>query len=209
MKTEPMQHSPGKVSYTDPTASIQLSRQLSCLIEGLHPDRRIAVVCLGTDRSTGDSLGPLAGSALSKFHSSSFDLYGTLEEPVHAKNLDETLERIHWNLRDPFIIGIDACLGQPASIGCIQVAEGPVRPGSGVNKELSPVGDIHISGVVNVAGFMEYLVLQTTRLHVVMRMAELIARSVYRAVAISARGQSAPPISHPDDIKAHPTTNTL
>ncbi|MDB4868439.1 MAG: yyaC, partial [Cohnella sp.] len=192
-----------------PTASIQLAGQLSCLIEVVHPDRRIAVVCLGTDRSTGDSLGPLAGSALSKFHSSSFDLFGTLEEPVHAKNLDETLERIHWNLRDPFMIGIDACLGQPASIGCIQVAEGPIRPGSGVNKELSPVGDIHISGVVNVAGFMEYLVLQTTRLHVVMSMAELIARSVYRAVAISSRGQSVPPIHHWDHIKAHPTTNTL
>jgi putative sporulation protein YyaC len=188
----PAHQPPLKVAYTDPTASLQLAGCLNGFIDELHPDMRITVVCLGTDRSTGDSLGPLAGSALRKFHSSSFEVYGTLEEPVHAKNLDETLEQIHRNVRDPFIIGIDACLGQPASIGTIQIANGPIRPGSGVHKELSPVGDIHISGVVNVAGFMEYLVLQTTRLHVVMCMADLIARSVYRAVTVSAKGQQAP-----------------
>ncbi|TJY41104.1 spore protease YyaC [Cohnella pontilimi] len=192
MKIMPAHLPPTKVAYTDPTASLQLAGCLSGYIEELHPDTRITVVCLGTDRSTGDSLGPLTGSALRKFHSDTFDVYGTLEEPVHAKNLDESLLHIRRNVRHPFIIGIDACLGQPASIGCIQIASGPIRPGSGVHKELSPVGDIHISGVVNVAGFMEYLVLQTTRLHVVMCMADLIARSVYRAVTASARGQVSP-----------------
>jgi putative sporulation protein YyaC len=187
MKLETALDMPLKVVYTDPAASIQLVRQLSGFLEELPPNRRIAVVCLGTDRSTGDSLGPLAGSALSKFHSSSFDLFGTLEEPVHALNLDETLARIHAKIQDPFIIGIDACLGRAASVGCIQVGQGPLRPGAGVHKELPPVGDMYITGVVNVAGFMEYVVLQNTRLHVVMRMAELIARTVFRAVSLSAR----------------------
>jgi hypothetical protein len=34
---------------------------------------------------------------------------------------------------------------------------------------------MHIVGVVNVGGFMEYLVLQNTRLSLVMRMAEVIS----------------------------------
>jgi putative sporulation protein YyaC len=181
-----------KVSYTSPTASLQLAGRLSSLLDDLDPDRRIAVVCLGTDRSTGDSLGPLAGSALSKYHSQSFELFGTLEEPVHAKNLDKTLEHIYSTMRDPFIIGVDACLGRAASVGCIEVGAGPVCPGSGLRKELPAVGDIHIAGVVNVGGLMEYLVLQSTRLHVVMGMAELIARSVFRAVVISSGGHRKP-----------------
>jgi putative sporulation protein YyaC len=193
MKIIPMHDIPLKVPYTDPTASLQIARQLRVLIEAIHPDKRIAIVCLGTDRSTGDSLGPLTGTALSKYHSSAFDLFGTLEEPVHAMNLDETLENLHRQVRHPFIIGIDACLGKAASVGSVQVGIGPIRPGSGVNKDLTPVGDIHISGVVNVGGFMEYYVLQNTRLHVVMRMAELISRSLFRAVSIQSRNSMQSP----------------
>jgi putative sporulation protein YyaC len=122
------------------------------------------------------------GSALRRYHYPAFDLFGTLEEPVHAMNLDDTLEGIYHSFHSPYIIGIDACLGKAASIGYIQIGDGPIRPGAGVNKELSPVGDIHISAVVNVGGFMENVVLQTTRLHVVMRMSELISRSLFRAI---------------------------
>jgi len=64
------------------------------------------------------------------------------------------------------------------SIGYITVGEGPLKPGAGVNKELPQVGDAYITGVVNVGGFMEYLVLQNTRLSLVIRMADAIARGV-------------------------------
>ena len=59
-----------------------------------------------------------------------------------------------------------------------QVAEGPLKPGTGVNKDLPPIGDAHITGIVNVGGFMEYLVLQNTRLSLVIRMAEAIAGGI-------------------------------
>lgn len=173
---------PFKIAYTESAASRLLTDWLSRHMKWLPIDRRIVVVCLGTDRSTGDSLGPIAGTALRKFRSASFDLYGTLEEPVHAMNLEETLETINRKYRHPFVIGIDACLGKASSVGHIQIGEGPIRPGAGVNKELPPVGDIHISGVVNIGGFMEYFVLQNTRLHLVISMAELIAESLHNAV---------------------------
>ncbi|MDU5948577.1 MAG: spore protease YyaC, partial [Paenibacillus macerans] len=66
--------------------------------------------------------------------------------------------------------------------GSIQVVQGPLRPGAGVNKELPPVGDIHLTGIVNVGGFMEYFVLQNTRLSLVMRLADIIANCVYTAI---------------------------
>jgi putative sporulation protein YyaC len=63
-------------------------------------------------------------------------------------------------------------------VGYISVGEGPIRPGSGVNKELAPVGDMFVTGIVNFGGFMDFLILQNTRLHVVMRMADLIASGI-------------------------------
>ncbi|MBB6637213.1 spore protease YyaC [Cohnella thailandensis] len=182
MLSSPTNTPPLKVSYTDPTASMQISARLIRYFHQLRDGRRLAIVCLGTDRSTGDSLGPLAGTALSKFSSRHFDLYGTLAEPVHARNLDETLSRLHREIERPYIVGIDACLGKSASVGCILLGEGPIHPGAGVNKQLTPVGDVHLSAVVNVGGFMEYHVLQSTRLHVVVSMAELIAASLMDAV---------------------------
>ncbi|MFY9218842.1 MAG: DUF1256 domain-containing protein, partial [Tepidanaerobacteraceae bacterium] len=52
---------------------------------------------------------------------------------------------------------------------------GSLKPGAGVNKKLPPVGNFHITGVVNVGGFMEYLVLQNTRLFTVMKMVDIIS----------------------------------
>lgn len=84
-------------------------------------------------------------------------MYGTLDDPIHAVNLEEKLIEIYAKHNDPYLIGIDACLGRLKSVGVIQVGNGPVRPGAGVNKELPAVGNIHITGIVNVSGFMEFL----------------------------------------------------
>jgi putative sporulation protein YyaC len=143
--------------------------------------RPIVFVCIGTDRSTGDSLGPLIGTLLEEKRLHSFYVYGTLDEPIHAVNLEEKLKEIHAKHHDPFIIGIDACLGRLKNVGAIQLGNGPVRPGAGVNKELPPVGEIHITGIVNVSGFMEFFVLQNTRLSLVMKMAKTIANGIYHA----------------------------
>ncbi|ADU32546.1 spore protease YyaC [Evansella cellulosilytica] len=144
-------------------------------------NQQIIIVCIGTDRSTGDSLGPLVGTKLLERGCKRFPVFGTLEKPVHAKNLEETLSSIQLNYDNPFIIGIDACLGRHSSVGYMTVSEGPVKPGAAVNKVLPDVGNIHITGIVNVNGFMEMMVLQNTRLSLVMDMADIISRAISRA----------------------------
>ncbi|UVI30318.1 spore protease YyaC [Paenibacillus spongiae] len=187
MRLAGSKETPLKVPYTDPNVTGLLINRLTYLLSSIPADARLVIVCVGTDRSTGDALGPLVGTNLSKYRSPFFELYGTLEEPVHAMNLDDTLHHISKHVRKPFVVGIDACLGQVASVGSIQVGSGPVRPGAGVNKELPPVGDIHITGIVNVGGFMEYFVLQNTRLHLVIRMADIIAHGLFSAVTKTLR----------------------
>jgi len=140
--------------------------------------RSVVIICIGTDRSTGDCLGPLVGSKLSCKYYDFFDLYGNLDYPVHAGNLQECLGIIQQKYSDPFIIALDACLGSIDNVGLITIGEGSLQPGAGVNKSLPPVGHIYITGIVNVGGFMEYLVLQNTRLNLVMKMADVIVKGL-------------------------------
>lgn len=172
-----------KIVHTEFDASNAVSERLYSIIASLSADRELVVVCIGTDRSTGDSLGPLVGTNLSKM-SLGISVYGTLDEPIHAMNLQASIEQINERHHNPLILAIDACLGQLSSVGSIQVNLGPVKPGAGVNKELPSVGDLNITGIVNVGGFMEYFVLQNTRLSLVFAMADVIATAIHRTVSL-------------------------
>jgi len=145
-------------------------------------NEKIIILCIGTDRSTGDSLGPLVGYRLSKYHTLSATVIGTLDHPVHAGNLNETLEKIKREVPNHFIIAVDACLGTHGNIGYIKIGKGPLKPGAGLKKNLPETGDIHITGVVNYGGFMDFLVLQNTRLSLVMKMSETIADGLQYAL---------------------------
>jgi len=137
----------------------------------------LVIMCIGTDRSTGDALGPLVGERLHKVCKHA-KVFGNLKEPVHAVNLEKVLQDIRDTYENPFIIAVDASLGPSENVGTIKIAPGALKPGAGVNKNLPPVGNFHITGVVNVGGFMEYLVLQNTRLFTVMRMVDIISLGI-------------------------------
>jgi putative sporulation protein YyaC len=178
-----------RIFHDETAASEKLALELKSRIYDFSVNRPIVFVCIGTDRSTGDSLGPLIGTLLEEKPISPFFVYGTLENPIHAINLKEQLDSIYKIHSNPFIIAIDACLGRLKSVGFIQIAEGPLKPGAGVNKDLPEVGDIHITGIVNVSGFMEFFVLQNTRLNLVLKMAKTIANSIYEASTHYSRQQ--------------------
>lgn len=172
---------PVRIAYDEQLASYKIAENLSKYLPKNHSTQPIVFICIGTDRSTGDSLGPLIGTLLSEKSVAPFHVYGTLDDPIHALNLEEKLKEIHLKHMNPYIIGIDACLGRMKSVGVIQIGDGPVKPGSGVKKELPPVGNIHITGIVNISGFMEFLVLQNTRLSLVLNMAKIISKGIYQA----------------------------
>jgi putative sporulation protein YyaC len=140
---------------------------------------QLVILCIGTDRSTGDALGPLIGTKLLRLRPRRAVIYGTLEQPVHAVNLSETVDMIYRQYNFPLVIAVDACLGRAESVGAVDLGLGPMQPGAGVNKALPCVGELYVNGIVNVGGFLEYFVLQNTRLSVVIRLSEVIARGMY------------------------------
>jgi len=166
--------------YTDKYANYQTSRRLFQILHAAC-NQDIVFLCIGTDRATGDSLGPLVGTRLLYLLPDSF-IYGTLENPVHAVNLEEELRLIRQSHKNPLVIAIDACLGNIKHIGHIQLKPGALCPGSALNKHLPQVGDYHLVGTVNIGGFCESLVLQSTRLHLVYSMANAIAHIISSAL---------------------------
>jgi putative sporulation protein YyaC len=169
-----------KLHHEEKEATLRITEQILPMLPE-SSRQPVVIVCIGTDRSTGDALGPLVGTKLYNKDTFPFHVYGTLDDPVHAVNLEEKLKMIEAEHPGAFIIGIDACLGRLNHVGMVSINDGPVKPGAGVNKQLPPVGDMHITGIVNVSGFMEYFVLQNTRLSIVMKMADLIADSLHMA----------------------------
>jgi len=123
-----------------------MSRYLLKLInEVKRPYSKIVILCIGTDRVTGDCIGPLLGTLLveSKIN---FEVIGTLSSPVHAINLNDVIKTID---KDSLIIAVDACFGLNKEIGGVLVHEGNMYPGKGIGKtDISPVGDISVQGVV-------------------------------------------------------------
>lgn len=173
-----------RIHIDDKNASVLLHSVISDLMTKLQysSNKELIILCIGTDRSTGDSLGPLTGTLLNKSSFLQADVIGDVHNPVHASNLQEMIESIEGNYHDPFIIAIDAGLGKQSSVGYIDVKKGPLKPGTGVNKKLPEIGDMHITGLVNVGGYMEYLVLQSTRLSIVLKMAETISSALRLSV---------------------------
>ncbi|KGK86234.1 sporulation protein [Desulfosporosinus sp. HMP52] len=163
--------------------SIDYTEKLSFIstLKELTYRKKVLFTCIGSDRATGDCLGPLVGTNLKRL---GYTVLGTLDEPLHAQNLIKDLEKAMAINNPDIVVAIDACLGNYDEIGKISLANSPLSPGAALNKSLPTVGDISILGIVNMGGFLELQVLQCTRLHTVMKLATDMTHLIWRAVPV-------------------------
>ena len=138
-----------------------------------------AIVCIGSDLSVGDSLGPITGTMLrEKLRGLNCYVYGTLSKPITAhevKYLNTFLKQTH---PESPVIAVDAAVGSAGDIGLIKIASRGLRPGSGTNKRLAKVGDISILGIVAEKSVFNFSILSATRLNIVYRMATIISEGL-------------------------------
>ncbi|SFL66852.1 putative sporulation protein YyaC [Paenibacillus sp. 1_12] len=136
----------------------------------------LVFLCIGTDRSTGDSLGPLVGSMLEE--AGYAQVFGTLEFPLDASNMIHRLTSLPFMQSSKTFIAIDACLGQSSSIASYQVSNQPMEPGKSVGRMLPPVGNYSIAAIVNHNEGNQYAILQGTSLYRIMTMAKEITAAI-------------------------------
>lgn len=173
-----------EVYYYDTTSGFEIEkfagRFLNILLEEMKQQRKSEVLffCIGTDRSTGDSLGPLIGYKLTEYGIKNARIIGTLDSPVHAMNLEHSMKRVQKLFADSVVVAVDASVGNVEHVGYVTLGRGPLKPGLGVRKNLDAVGDIFITGIVGSSSSGDPFMLQSVRLSVVMRLADCISRSV-------------------------------
>ncbi len=137
------------------------------------------IVCIGSDLSVGDSLGPVTGTILKeKLKGQNVYVYGTLSKPITAHEVKYTNQFIKSTHPDNLVIAIDAAVGTAGDIGLIKIAKCGIKPGSGANKRLAKVGDVSVMGIVAEKSLFNYSLFSATRLNIVYKMAEIIADGV-------------------------------
>ena len=143
-----------------------------------HGHLPVHFLCIGSDRVTGDCLGPLIGYKLSHYLPPG-SVIGTLEHPVHALNLAAVLEMLATD-DCGFYVAVDASLGDAHHIGCITLSPGAMQPGLGVRKDLPLVGHVSVTGIVGTLSDSGDALLQGTRLSLVMTLADSITQGLLR-----------------------------
>lgn len=108
-------------------------------------------LCIGSDKIIGDSYGPLVGQKLKESFKNMYNnikVYGTLDEPISAINLEKKIAEIYKKYQHPCIIAIDSAFGREDKIGSIFVSDTKMQCGKGTGKNMVKVGDISIKGIV-------------------------------------------------------------
>lgn len=171
------------IDSTAPNSYIEVRDYLCNKLNSLIKENRdIVFICIGTDRSTGDALGPLVGYKLKFMSRNNIHIYGSLESPIHSKNIESIYNKILSNFKNPFIIAIDSSLGTVQNIGKVFIKDEPINPGLALNKDLPKIGNMSITGIVNICGNFEFMVLQNTRLYTVMELADCISNGIYHFI---------------------------
>ncbi len=143
--------------------------------EGASP----VILCIGSDLSVGDSLGPVTGTKLKQqLAGLNCYVYGTLAKPITAHEVKYMNDFLRLTHPASPIIAIDAAVGNAGDIGLIRVAGRGLRPGSGANKRLAKVGDVSVMGIIAEQSVFNYSLFSATRLNVVYKMSEIIADGV-------------------------------
>ena len=177
------------VYYFNPSTPYAIEAFSECLRGLIYKNKKksenLVLLCIGTDKVTGDCLGPLLGYRLKKTGYSGI-IYGDLDSPVHAKNIYEVVKEINKKHPRAFVIAIDASLGTQSHVGYITLGVGSLSPGAGVGKDLPKVGDLFITGIVNSMSPAHDSILKDTRLNVVMNLADTIYEGIRNADLLSA-----------------------
>ncbi len=149
----------------------------------------LVILCVGTDKVTGDCLGPLVGTKLKELLSGynifNINIYGTLDNNISYINAKTNLNMIKKMHPNAYIIVVDAALSKRENIGKIFINQKETVLGRGLNKNKIKVGRLSIKGVVgenhNISKYNFYS-LRNTSLNTVINLANIIAEGIVEVI---------------------------
>lgn len=145
---------------------------------------KITFLCIGTDRVTGDSLGPIVGSNIQKFIDSkkisNIEVIGNLEKNLNNTNIEEYTEKL-----EDIIIVIDSAISNTYDIGQIIIDEKNIKAREALDNGKDINSNINIKCIV-AKNFendeTNFLMLQNVKLGIVLNLAEKVSKSLYEVI---------------------------
>lgn len=109
----------------------------------------VVILCIGTNKLIGDSIGPVVGQKLKEENiQEKICIYGDMKQTINFKNAKQVIEKIFKIYEKPFIITIDSALGKQTMINKIVVNKGIIRIGKSLGRSICYPSHITIKGVV-------------------------------------------------------------
>ena len=107
------------------------------------------ILCIGTSKCVGDSLGPIVGEILcKKINKSNIYIFGNLKNNITYQNVDIVLNRINKIIKNPYLIVVDSALASKEYLGQIIICKNRMIIGSALDKASYNIGNLNIKGVV-------------------------------------------------------------
>ena len=106
----------------------------------------VLFLCIGSEKISGDAVGPIVGSLLRDKYKLPYPVIGTEEHPVNGINFKEYQKVIKDRFPFHRIIAIDSAVGD--ELWTLKIKEGGVRAGGALKPDGEKFGDIGILAVV-------------------------------------------------------------
>lgn len=152
----------------------------------------IYVIGIGSNRISGDSLGPFVGTLLKNSFPDHLTVLGNLQSPLDATTLVPELTSFTFN-KNSFVIGIDSVFGSEEIVNSIVINDGPIVPGIGLGNILPPIGDCGIKGVV----LENDPALKNSLLCTDLNLVYTMATSIAKGISLTVRQYFKYPSNHP------------
>ncbi len=140
------------------------------------------VVCIGTPKVSGDSLGPKVGEILKERQLNAF-VYGDNIHSVTALNFKDYRDFINKMHKNSLIIAVDAGLSTDDEVGEVKMSTSGISPGGALNKELGTIGNIGVLGIVGKSSKNNMSTLINASENLVTALATIIAERVIEIVS--------------------------
>lgn len=137
-------------------------------------------LCIGSDKLVFDCLGPIVGSLLKRDARFNGYVYGTVEEPVTALQVEEAIRfirRFHFGAE---VTVVDSAVGRREEVGKIKTFNSGLHPALGVDKNMPVIGDKSIMGVITTKEKVKDLRSCNVKLKEVYEMAKSVVEMICR-----------------------------
>lgn len=106
------------------------------------------ILCIGSDKIAGDSVGPIVGDILKNRLNARCFVYGATGKSVNGRNVQDFLELIKCAHPESPVIAVDSCLSKEAEKPFVAVVSGGVNPKRAITGIENPAGDVGVLGAV-------------------------------------------------------------